>query len=97
MGTGREVIVSRGPWPEARVRDGLELLFDDGSTDPYALHLSAESADRLPLPEDVAREWIFTAWVLRDGQPHKALERPCYYRLVPAIPDLSPRRSPGAN
>jgi hypothetical protein len=92
MTTGKEVIISRGPWPQMRLPDGLELLFEDGSDSPYALHLSIESADRLPRAKDAGKEWIFTAWSApRRGRPHQVLQRPCWYRLVPKIPYLKPR------
>ncbi len=87
MATAREVIVSRGPWPAVGRDDGIELLFDDGSDTPYALHFSIETLDRLPLDTDVGREWIFSAWTApRRRGPHKSLERPCWYRRVARIP-----------
>lgn len=92
MATAREVIVSRGPWPAEGRDEGIELLFEDGTDAPFCLHLSIESLDRLPLAEDAGREWVFTAWTApRRGRPHKALERPCWYRLVPKIPWLRAR------
>lgn len=93
MRTGRGVVFSRGPWAldPGRGTDSLELLFEDGTADPYCVHLSAAQADRLPTPEDQGKEWLFTAWTRpRRGKPHKALERPCWYRLVDAIPWLKP-------
>jgi hypothetical protein len=72
--------------------DALELLFDDGSPDPYAVHLQVEQCDRLPLAADVAKEWLLTVWTApRRGKPHKALERIAYYRLVPRLPWLKSR------
>jgi len=94
MQTGREVVVSRGPWAKdpGRGLDALELLFEDGTTDPYSVHLQSTQCDRLPTPEDQGKEWLFTAWTApRRGKPHKALERPAWYRLVGQIPWLKPR------
>jgi hypothetical protein len=92
MATAQEVVVSRGPWPAEGRDEGIELLFEDGSDAPFCLHLSIESLDRLPLAEDAGREWVFTAWTApRRGRPHKALERPCWYRVVPKIPWLRAR------
>lgn len=92
MGTGREVLISRGPWPEMRLDSATEILFDDATDDPFALHCSLESWLTLPAADDVGKEWIFTVWTVpRRGRPHKALERPCWYRLVPKIPWLKPR------
>lgn len=92
MRTACEVIVSRNPWPAERLADALEVLFEDGSDSPFALHLSLESADRVPLDEDQGRELVFTAWTTpRRGKPHKALERPAWYRRVAKLPCLEPR------
>lgn len=89
--TGKSVVISRGPWPWAGLADALEILFDDGTETPFALHLSPESFDRLPLDSDAGREWLFAVWTApRRGRPHKAIERPAFYRRVPQIPWLKP-------
>ena len=90
--TGREVIISRGPWPDMHREDGLEFLFEDGTECPFSLHFGIESLDRMPLDSDAGKEWIFSAWTApRRRGPHKALERPAWYRRVPRIPWLKPR------
>jgi hypothetical protein len=92
MRTGKECIVSRGPWPQAGLADGLEVLFDDGTDSPFALHLQIESADRVPPDSDQGKEWVLSVWTRqRPGRPHLALQRPCWYRRVPSIPWLKPR------
>lgn len=93
MATAGECLVSRGPWPAQRLADAFEILFDDGTADPFALHLSPESfAGTTPIPADAGKEWLLTVWTRpRRGKPHKALERPCWYRVVPRIPWLKPR------
>lgn len=48
MRTGKEVIFSRGPWPEQNRADALEVMFDDGSDGPFALHIGQEQWDVLP-------------------------------------------------
>jgi hypothetical protein len=92
MRTAAEVIVSRGPWPEGQQADALEVLFDDGSADPLALWLDLRSVDRVPADSDAGRELIFSAWTKpRRGRPHKALERPAWYRLAPRLPYMRGR------
>lgn len=92
MRTAKECIVSRGPWPAQGLPDAMEILFDDGTDGPFALHLSPQSFDRLPIDDDAAKEWILSVWTRpRRGRPHKALERPCWYRRVPSIPWLKPK------
>jgi hypothetical protein len=90
--TAREVVVSRGPWPERGGREAIEILFDDGTDSPYALHLDARQLDRLPAAGDVGREWLFTAWVQgAGGRPVRVFEHECAYRLVPRLPWLKPK------
>ena len=92
MKAGRECLVSRGPCPGMGLPDATEILFDDGTNSPFALHLSVAAWTTLPDPADVAKEWVLTAWTApRRGKPHKALERPCWYRLSDLLPDLRPR------
>lgn len=82
--TGREVIVSRGPWPNQGLKDGLELLFEDESDNPYAIHMEPRQCDRLPGNADTGKRLTFAAWT----QQGKAVELPCYCRQVKQIPWL---------
>lgn len=91
--TATDVILSRGPWPDGGQRTALELLFDDGSDDPYSIHLGENQVDRWPLPEDAGRTRIFTAWIWQDGKPHCAYFSDCFYRIAPRLPWLKPRLS----
>jgi hypothetical protein len=68
----------------------VEILFDDGTDSPFALHLSPESFDLLPAEPPAGREWVLTVWELQQGTPQRALERPCHWRRVPRIPWLKP-------
>jgi hypothetical protein len=89
MRTAKGVAVSRGPWPAQGLDDAIEILFDDGTRDPFALHTATEAFDRLPLDADAGWEWLFTVWTRpRRGRPHKALERACRYRRSARLPDL---------
>jgi hypothetical protein len=83
----RLVIVSRGPWPERHRGDALEILFEDDTASPYAVHIGTEQADRLPIPADRDRpgqppRWRFAAWT----SGGKAVELPCRFRAVKRIP-----------
>lgn len=90
MRGSKYAICSRGPWPEMRAAEAVELLFEDGSDSPFCLHLTAESFDLLPAEPEAGREWTLTVWTDDKGKPHKALERPCHWRRVPKIPCLKP-------
>ena len=86
MRTAQYVIVSRGPWPEQDGREGLELLFEDGSDAPFCLHLSAEQCDRLLPDADQGAGFSVVAWT-RSG---KFASWPGKYRKVTRIPCLEP-------
>ena len=83
--------MSRGPSPERRLPDALEVLFDDGTDDPWSLHLSPQAVDRMPLDTDSAQPWVLSVWTHRVGTTAtKALETPCHYRRVRRLPDVLP-------
>lgn len=65
----------------------LELLFEDGSEDPYVLSLSGSQIDRLPSPEDVGIQLVMSIWSMSDGA-RKAFSLPAYIQIVPALPCL---------
>jgi hypothetical protein len=86
MRMARECVLSRGPWPAERAAEGVELMWDDGSDAPFALHLTPESFDMLPAEPEPGREWMLSVWTAKDGKPHRALDRRCHWRRVPRIP-----------
>jgi hypothetical protein len=88
MRAGKACVLSRGPWPEQQLAEGIELMWDDGSEAPYALFLTPESFDMLPGEPQGGREWICAVYVAKDGRPHKSLERRCHWRRVERIPCL---------
>jgi hypothetical protein len=88
MRAARQVILSRGPWPAMGLPEAVELLFDDLSDSPFAIHLGPESFDVLPAEPSAGQEWILSVWDQKKGRPHKAVERPCHWRRVPRIPWL---------
>jgi len=87
-------ILSRGPWPAESIPDAVEILFEDDSDSPFALHLTPASFDLLPAAPDRGREWTLSAWIAKDGRPHKALDKLCHWRQVPRLPWLKPWRPP---
>jgi hypothetical protein len=91
MRTALGVAISRGPCPSLGLADAFELLFDDGSSDPYALHCSPSSFDRLPTDENIGGRWTFTVWTYPLVMQ---LELPCRYRRSSVLPDLRPWDEP---
>jgi hypothetical protein len=88
MRTAKEVIVSRGPWPDRGRHDALELLFEDFTASPYSIHLGTDQCDRLPVPADRHKEHTFTIWT----SAGKQFECPAWYRIVKRLPCLNPRK-----
>jgi len=79
----REVLVSRGLWAEYG-REALELLWEDGSTAPFVIHLVTEQTDRLLPDTQQGGGFVITAWT-RGGQKGRW---PGRYRVVPSLPCL---------
>lgn len=93
MRTARDVVVRRGPMTlEGRaLPDALEMLFDDGTDEPFSLHLSPGQVDRMPLDTDSAQEWTCTVWTHLVGERcRQVLTRLAHYRRVRRLPDLRP-------
>ena len=90
MRAGKYCVLSRGPWPDEHLTDAAEIMWEDFSESPYALHLSPESFDLLPAAPDPSSEWTLAVYSATDGKAHKALERICHWRRVPRIPWLKP-------
>jgi hypothetical protein len=76
------VIVSRG---HMNGRDALELLFEDGSDNPYCIHLGSEQTDRLLPASEQGRSFDFTVWTANGKQ----LQLPARYRVA-SLPYLKP-------
>ncbi len=86
MRQSKYCILSRGPWPEMGLAEAVEIMYEDHSDAPYALHLSPESFDMLPAMPEAGREWVLYVYSLKMGDLHKSLERKCYWRRVEKIP-----------
>ena len=80
----REVLISRGPWTDQGGRDALELLWEDDSDTPFALHLAIEQSDRLLLDTDQGGGIWCSVWT-RGGMKGRW---PARYRRVTRIPCL---------
>src|SRR5262252_8262224 len=81
MRDAKECVLSQGPWLKKSGHEVVEIMFDDGSDSPFAMHLAPKSFDLLPA-EPESREWILNVWIAA-GRPHLVLERVCHWRRVP--------------
>jgi hypothetical protein len=83
------VILSTGPWDTLSAdgrRDMIELLFEDSSDAPLALHISMEQTDRaLAISPDTDKATL-TIWT-RAG---KQAEKVCRLRRAEKVPCLDP-------
>lgn len=72
--------------------EAAEVLFDDRSDSPFALHTELAAFDRVPPDSDAGKPCRLSVWVLaQDGRtPAKVIDLPCVYRRARAIPDLRP-------
>lgn len=81
MATGKECVITRGTLAGA---DALELMFDDHSDAPLALHMCRWATDRLIANDD--KPFTVAAWT-RDGKAGEWVGR---YRTVKDLPCLRP-------
>jgi hypothetical protein len=86
----RYAVLSRGPWPDVGAAEAVEILFEDGSENPFALHLTPKSFDALPGEPEAGREWTVSLWTEKKGKAHRSVERICHWRRVARIPCLEP-------
>jgi hypothetical protein len=84
MRGAREVIVSRGPWIDQGAREGLELLWEDGSDSPFSVQLVTEQTDRLIPDAQQGGGFTVAAWT-RGGLKGRW---PGRYRVVERVPWL---------
>lgn len=89
MKAAKNVVISRGVWPRAGLSDGVEILFDDRTSAPFALFSGVNGCDRLPSDSEQGK-CGFTVWTWMAGSPECRITRPCWYRRVPSIPCLKP-------
>jgi hypothetical protein len=93
MQTASEIVCSIGPWPDKRLAKAVEILFDDGSPAPYALHLDANSFGGIPGEPPHGREWMLSVWMPPPAgltAPQMVFEHVCHWRRVDRIPCLAP-------
>lgn len=85
MKTAEFVIASFGFWPESDT-EGVELLFEDNSSQPFALHLPVKLMDRQVSASDMGRDVPFLLY-----SPHGLeFEKRVKLRRVAKIPCLEP-------
>jgi len=84
MATGRNVIVSRGPWGLIGGQHGIEILFDDDSDQPFQITTAGDAVPTLPKPGE---NFQVTVWTRGPGdQAIRRLSLPGRYRHVQSIP-----------
>lgn len=66
--------------------EGLDIVFDDGTNNPYSMLTRTEQADRRLPPSDHGSKMDMLIYT-RDGVVHQL---PCYYVVVDTIPSAIP-------
>lgn len=84
--TGHDVIISIGRWSDVGMDKCIEIMFDDGSDAPYAIHMVPEQLDRGFSKKDEGIDIPFHV-MTRIGV---FLRRKAKLRMVEAIPCLDP-------
>lgn len=85
----KHIVVSMLATDQWREREYCaEWLVEDGTSAPWSCHLSPGQVDRAGGRDDVGKQWLATVWDLKSGKPHKCLERPAYFQIVPRLPWL---------
>ncbi len=82
MQTGKIAVVTRG---RLQGHDALEIMFDDGSEEPYALHVLAQQSDRLMPDSEHGMPIAVAAWGPA-GLLHTWRGK---YRIGAELPDMS--------
>ncbi|MEQ9883241.1 hypothetical protein ABRP83_13805 [Pectobacterium brasiliense] len=82
MKMGTQVGVTRGTLQGRK--DALEIMFDDNSDAPYAIHIVREQYDNLIRDENVSI--TVSVW----GRSGKLAEWPGFYRTAQTLPFLEP-------
>ncbi|HAV1239711.1 TPA: hypothetical protein JGU28_004489 [Salmonella enterica] len=77
------VIISKGKY---NGRDALELLFEDGSDNPFCVHMLTEQTDRMLPENEQGGGFVVTIWT-RGGQKGRFQGK---YREVAILPCLEP-------
>lgn len=85
--SANSVIISRGPLRGKT--DGLELLFEDDSSNPYCLHMDTQAMDRLPSDADLGWKGVLFIYANGSNKPVIEFSR-VYYRKVDQLPYLKP-------
>ena len=85
MATAKYAIISIGPMIQAGGRDGLEILFEDFSDQPYALTMCIEQAVQVP-NEAVMDNFTLSIWT-RGGLKQR---HPAKFRRVTQLPCMEP-------
>lgn len=85
MATAKYVILSQGPWTVMAQRLAVEVLFEDNSDAPFALHMAESQFDRTLPSRNQGDGFFVTVWTRAGRQ----LRFPGKFRLVPEIPSLA--------
>jgi len=85
VGEPREVLISRGPYPDGGFDDAVEVLFEDDSNAPYMMIVPVQCTDYPPTVDEHGRVTQCTLWTREGcvGAYHAVLQ------TVPRLPYMA--------
>lgn len=94
MKAAHSITLSLGPAPLMGGRMAYEILFDDGTFNPYALHTTLEASDRIISQHEDGNALEISIWT--EKRKGKSLKTVCVFRrkgrfrVVSEIPCMEP-------
>jgi hypothetical protein len=85
--TAKEVVISRGAWPQANKKEAFEVMFEDFTDNPFAIYMDQVQWDRLPAKSDKGWKGELHIYIEASPVPAFVLDR-VFYRVVKEIPCL---------
>lgn len=87
INTAKEIIISRGPAPQASPpkSDALEILFEDGTDSPFMILIGPEQVERMPADADHGWKGVMHIYDRLAEKPLIEFTR-VYYRRVKKLP-----------
>lgn len=86
MRSGKMAVLTRGPYPEVRLLECMEILFDDGTHEPYSIHLSPGAYSQMLPDSDIGKDFPLHVWT----RTAKVASLDAKYRRTQSLPLLTP-------
>lgn len=90
IATAKIVVISRGPYPELGFSDGCEIMFDDGTDEPFVLTLDNNSFSPAMPGDPGAVHWEMAIYTQGEAECVRmySVKAPVRWRRVAQLPCL---------